>query len=1235
MSFSIQNDQNSVTTNIMGIEFGASGPIGDSVIQYFESNGKLNFTQFPTIEYNDQPPTINRTNSSIYYDTSENDLYMRINNNWDPIDIGSQGPTGPPGDNGGPTGPQGTTGPQGETGLIGPQGPTGPQGETGLIGPTGPQNDFTGATAALNGTRGLVPQPLAGEQNKYLKANGQWSNTTTLYTNTIVEETPDNGVVIEGLTHKDDTIAKGNSNIDLATTDSITITAPTAVNISATTVDLGTGTTLTNTINEKTANSGVTIEGLVLKDSIMTKSDNIVNMSVNGIIGLTTTSFINLSATTVDLGTGTTLTNTINEKTTNSGVTIEGLTHKDDTIAKGSVSIDLATSNVLSFSAITVDLGIGTTLTNTINEKSTNSGVTIEGLTHKDNTIIKGSVNIDLATTDVLSLSAATAVNISATTVDLGTGTTLTNTINEKTTNSGVTIEGLTHKDNTIVKGNSNIDLATTDTISITAPTAVNISATTVDLGTGTTLTNTINEKTTDSGVIIEGLTHKDNSIIKGNSNIDLATTDVLSITAPTAVNISATTVDLGTGTTLTNTINEKTTNSGVTIEGLTHKDDTIIKGNSNIDLATTDAISITAPTAVNISAITVDLGTGTTLTNTINEKTTNSGVTIEGLTHKDNTIVKGNSNIDLATTDTISIIAPTAINISATTVDLGTGTTLTNTINEKTTNSGVTIEGLTHKDNTIIKGNSNIDLATTDTITITAPTAINLSTLSFNIGTSSLITTNSVMVSKLSDLPTASGGFHKLLDNTVYVINANLTLTNGIEFGTNCSLRGYDFGSSITFDETSGNIVGFKSVDQNVYISFITINKGGGHFDNTAVGLFDCTNYDIAAGPPFYGRNKRFKVTDCNIIQAYSLGSVTGFGTLNINNNFINGGGGGTSGIYTVQGLAVSDGLSLEFNNNKVVLFAGAQITNSGYQLSMKDKANSILGFNAVTITGNIFHPRSTETGIIFSDNSTTALGTISGNTFIRQGGSGELIAYQDSTTYNNYNPLPVVNYTIEGNSGIAGSQSSGIFSFSGNTATTTFASAGTYTIINTDATATFAPIQLASRIGLLNEVTTTNATFAANLLIGDKVQGATSSQTAIYAGTGSSGMYFSDMSGLFTSGENLTNLRLSETFGTAGAYKLNVSYANKDPRRLRIQATLSLGSGGNNKLTGVKIYKNGSAIENSLSEVNVMDISRPSSVISSTFLIVNQGDYFEVAITNFDDTTEHTVISANIIIN
>lgn len=246
--------------------------------------------------------------------------------------------------------------------------------------------------------------------------------------------------------------------------------------------------------------------------------------------------------------------------------------------------------------------------------------------------------------------------------------------------------------------------------------------------------------------------------------------------------------------------------------------------------------------------------------------------------------------------------------------------------------------------------------MATTDEISITAPTLITVTTDTINSGTAGIISGGTVTVNKSSDLPTASGGFHLLTDNTVYIINTNLTLTNGIQFGVNCSLRGADFGSSITFDESSNNIVGFKSVDQNVYISTITINGGGGHFDNTPVGLFDCTNYNVGAGPPFYGRNKRFKITDVNIIRPYSVGSVTGYGTLNFNNNFINGGGGAPSGIYTVQGLAVSDGLSLEFNNNKVVLFAGAQIANSGYQLNFKDNIDSALGFNAVTVTGNIF---------------------------------------------------------------------------------------------------------------------------------------------------------------------------------------------------------------------------------------------------------------------------------------
>ena len=45
--------------------------------------------------------------------------------------------------------------------------------------------DFTGATATTDGTGGKVPKPLAGEQEKYLKANGTWSNIDKLTPNTL------------------------------------------------------------------------------------------------------------------------------------------------------------------------------------------------------------------------------------------------------------------------------------------------------------------------------------------------------------------------------------------------------------------------------------------------------------------------------------------------------------------------------------------------------------------------------------------------------------------------------------------------------------------------------------------------------------------------------------------------------------------------------------------------------------------------------------------------------------------------------------------------------------------------------------------------------------------------------------------------------------------------------------------------------------------------------------------
>lgn len=51
-----------------------------------------------------------------------------------------------------------------------------------------------GASSTSDGTKGLVPQPSLGDQNKYLKADGTWgiptgTNTDTKVTNTLATTT--------------------------------------------------------------------------------------------------------------------------------------------------------------------------------------------------------------------------------------------------------------------------------------------------------------------------------------------------------------------------------------------------------------------------------------------------------------------------------------------------------------------------------------------------------------------------------------------------------------------------------------------------------------------------------------------------------------------------------------------------------------------------------------------------------------------------------------------------------------------------------------------------------------------------------------------------------------------------------------------------------------------------------------------------------------------------------------
>jgi hypothetical protein len=378
------------------------------------------------------------------------------------------------------------------------------------------------------------------------------------------------------------------------------------------------------------------------------------------------------------------------------------------------------------------------------------------------------------------------------------------------------------------------------------------------------------------------------------------------------------------------------------------------------------------------------DITTSSVLCDNIKEKTVAGGINI--LNNVDMNL-KTLNNVNNLQTTTISATDGVAINLLD---NINAGLYDIENINEIKTNI---ISTNTTGDVNLL---SNLDLNNRDILNI-----------------SSMTITATQYISKIADLPTPVADFYIIPDNTTWIIIGQLTLQYGIQYGVNCSLRGIDFSSTIEFDESARNC-SIKVVDNNFYLSQISIVNGGGRFSLSGRGLLDAQNYNLAAAAPFYGRNKRFKVTDCNILRPWKIGTVEGFGTLNVTNNFFNGGGGLAAqpeAYYTNDGLSVSDGLSLEFNNNKMVLMLGAQQVSTAKLLNMKARVSPLLGFNAVTITGNIFHPRGTETGIDFNDDSRTELGNISGNVFIRTGGSSPLINYSDQTLYDNYNPISIEN--------------------------------------------------------------------------------------------------------------------------------------------------------------------------------------------------------------------------------
>jgi hypothetical protein len=92
-------------------------------------------------------PPPNPQTGELWYNTTDDLLYVWEGGSWHPSEIPVPGPPGPAGPAGpagaqGPAGPQGAAGaagPAGTVGAAGPAGPAGPQGGQGPGGPQGPQ----------------------------------------------------------------------------------------------------------------------------------------------------------------------------------------------------------------------------------------------------------------------------------------------------------------------------------------------------------------------------------------------------------------------------------------------------------------------------------------------------------------------------------------------------------------------------------------------------------------------------------------------------------------------------------------------------------------------------------------------------------------------------------------------------------------------------------------------------------------------------------------------------------------------------------------------------------------------------------------------------------------------------------------------------------------------------------------------------------------------------------------
>ena len=350
-----------------------------------------------------------------------------------------------------------------------------------------------------------------------------------------------------------------------------------------------------DTINETTSASGVTVDSVLLKDG---------DISANG---------IQLSNLVVRSG-GFLFANTINETTNGSGVTVDSVLLKDGGVYCNDICGNDISANDISSNNLQIRSGYKLNA-DTINETTTASGVTIESVLLKDQNVTAHTISAqNYAVGNVNFISASRQGNFRDLEVkdsnnnytilltgDGGNiaidGTLSADTISEQTSGSGVTIDSVLLKDQNVTAHTvsaSNYAVGGTNFISASRQgnfrdlEVKNSSNTETILLTGdggdisingTLSADTIGEKTSATGVTIDGVLLKDNDI--------------------SANDISSNNLQVRAGYKLyVDTINESTDSSGVTIDGVLLKDNNV----TCTDLTASGTTNVTTQSATDNS---------------------------------------------------------------------------------------------------------------------------------------------------------------------------------------------------------------------------------------------------------------------------------------------------------------------------------------------------------------------------------------------------------------------------------------------------------------------------------------------------------------------------------------------------------------------------------------------------------------------------------------------------------